>query len=370
MSTLILCIDRDDDIGRKAGINTPIIGREEALAAANQLALADPEDSDVNSMFYSISEYDKLKKDGKDVKLSVICGHEDLGSKADDAISQELEIVLDKLKPEDVIFISDGAEDEYVYPIVSSRIKISGVKKVYVKQSPNIENTIYVALKMMREQKIQMKVLFPIGLALIIWALASITGYSYAGWAMIAFALGGFFVVRAFNLENAVLRVYNDLRNSIVSSGVGMPFSAIGLIFFFGGLVVGLNTWTLSEKDFVFRMLDTIGSAVWWLVFGAIIYVLGRMIDSVIMEKAFAWNLITVVFSLFALGWITIGALQLFTIIIDWTSSGTFQSTLLQQLFLNIVFGISIAISGTYIHKYIKENITIPDEDNPETAQD
>src|SRR5438132_1208262 len=55
MKTLVLCVDRDDDIGVKTGIRGPIVGREGNLAAATKLGLADPEDSDVNALLSAAS---------------------------------------------------------------------------------------------------------------------------------------------------------------------------------------------------------------------------------------------------------------------------------------------------------------------------
>jgi putative membrane protein len=58
--TLILCVDRDDDIGYKAGIEGPVVGREACLRAANALGLADAEDSDINAIFETVRLYDDL----------------------------------------------------------------------------------------------------------------------------------------------------------------------------------------------------------------------------------------------------------------------------------------------------------------------
>ena len=38
---LVICIDRDDDIGKKAGIVSPVVGRNACLEAAQRLALED-----------------------------------------------------------------------------------------------------------------------------------------------------------------------------------------------------------------------------------------------------------------------------------------------------------------------------------------
>ena len=57
---LILCVDRDDDLGKKAGIKTPVLGRDENLNAAIALALRDPEEADANAMFEGVRGYDRL----------------------------------------------------------------------------------------------------------------------------------------------------------------------------------------------------------------------------------------------------------------------------------------------------------------------
>ncbi|MGE4374500.1 MAG: DUF373 family protein, partial [Methanoculleus sp.] len=73
--TLVLCVDRDDDLGFKAGIEGPIMGREACLHAATSLALADPEDSDINAFFETIKIYDELAARGEEVAIAIICGN-------------------------------------------------------------------------------------------------------------------------------------------------------------------------------------------------------------------------------------------------------------------------------------------------------
>ena len=132
MKTLVLCVDRDDDFGRKAGLNSPFIGREENMIAANGLALKDPEDSDINTIFAAISMYDEMLKKGVDVEIATLCGDIHVGYESDLALTTQLETVINITSADRVILVSDGAEDEYIYPIISSRIKVDSVKKVYV----------------------------------------------------------------------------------------------------------------------------------------------------------------------------------------------------------------------------------------------
>ena len=56
---LILCVDLDDDLGRKTGIKTPVIGRQAVEGAALALAIEDPTDSDGNVMFQGLQLYEK-----------------------------------------------------------------------------------------------------------------------------------------------------------------------------------------------------------------------------------------------------------------------------------------------------------------------
>ena len=48
--TLVITIDRDNDLGVKAGIRGPVIGRKATLTAALKLGIADPEESDTNAI--------------------------------------------------------------------------------------------------------------------------------------------------------------------------------------------------------------------------------------------------------------------------------------------------------------------------------
>ena len=61
-SVLVVCVDRDDDFGRKARVQGPIVGRKANLNAAVKLALADPEDLDSNCTFAAVRKMQEAKK--------------------------------------------------------------------------------------------------------------------------------------------------------------------------------------------------------------------------------------------------------------------------------------------------------------------
>ncbi len=97
---LVLCVDRDDDIGMKAGIDTPIVGRKENVNAAASLALRDPEEADANAMFEAVRIYDNLKKSAKgeeEYEVATIAGSDLKGVEADRQLVSELTDVLERV---------------------------------------------------------------------------------------------------------------------------------------------------------------------------------------------------------------------------------------------------------------------------------
>ncbi|ODS40074.1 MAG: hypothetical protein A7315_09730 [Candidatus Altiarchaeales archaeon WOR_SM1_79] len=148
MDILVLCVDRDDDIGKKAGLKGPIVGIDDNIKAANQLAIIDPQDTDVNAIFAAV----KLVKeaDGK-VEVATIVGDADRGIKADAKLSKQLDQLIEEFKPGGVILVTDGKDDEQILPIVSSRVKIISVHTVVVRQSQELEKAYFTALNFLNE---------------------------------------------------------------------------------------------------------------------------------------------------------------------------------------------------------------------------
>ena len=80
---LVICIDRDDDLGRKTGVSTPVVGRNACIEAAQRLALEDPEDADSNSIFFAVKTYEDLVSKGYEAQVITVTGVENRGVQAD-----------------------------------------------------------------------------------------------------------------------------------------------------------------------------------------------------------------------------------------------------------------------------------------------
>jgi len=87
---IVICVDRDNDIGEKTGLTTPIIGRNSCIEAAQRLALEDPEDADSNSIFYAIKTYEDLVSKGYQTEVITVAGVKDRGVHADEKIAKEM----------------------------------------------------------------------------------------------------------------------------------------------------------------------------------------------------------------------------------------------------------------------------------------
>ena len=92
---LVICVDRDDDVGRKAKARTPVQGRDACVDLATKLAIADPEEADANAIFAAVKLNDDLQLKGHSSEVAVVAGLHHGGFEADQKLRRELIKVLD-----------------------------------------------------------------------------------------------------------------------------------------------------------------------------------------------------------------------------------------------------------------------------------
>jgi putative membrane protein len=212
---LILCVDRDADLGVKAGIKTPVIGRKENLNAAVALALKDPEEPDANAMFEAIHIYDRFKGEGKPdeiLEISTISGSELGGVGADRKIVAELNELLGSFPASEVILVTDGYTDEAVLPLVESRVPVSSVRRIVVKHSESIEETAalfsrYLKLIVDNPRYSRIALGLP-GVLFLILGILSIFNLLYYYWIAFIFVLSMFMLLKGFGVDKTVKNIY------------------------------------------------------------------------------------------------------------------------------------------------------------------
>jgi len=354
--TLILSVDRDNDFGEKAAVATPAIGIDDVCYAAMRLGSADPEDSDVNTVFAAIKIYNELTSEGKDAEVALICGDTKVGYKSDAAVIDELEEVLEKVSPDRVILVSDGAEDEYVYPIISSRVPIDSVKKVYVKQSPGLEGSLYIISRMMRDSDKRRRFLAPLGWIVMLLGFILmmpsfikliVSGNSDAVYDMnggiIVFVLGLLFCIYAYDWLEKLHIQYVKTIEKVKSGNLSIIFTVVALALFGTGLIFGtLDVLDMYENSIIYKCLTFASNLLWFLIFAVICSNLGKFIDEYISSKTFNRSFMIGTITILALAFIVQAVIDLLCAALGYRY--TEESIVVYELLIGMMFGVCAAV--------------------------
>ena len=234
--TLVICIDRDDDIGR-AGVKTPIMGRAACLEAATRLAISDPEEADANAIFGAIRQYDELRNNEEDCEVIIVSGMFDRGVAGDRKIRNQVAEVLKTYPADGSVLVSDGVEGEELAPIIQGVIPVVSIKKIVIKHSASLEESYVVFgryLRMLffdsRYSKYSLGVPGAIFIALVI-----ISFYKPASvLELFAIIVGIAFIIRGFDIDRRIESI-----SKLTPSGYLRLFSVIASILI---VIIGLST--------------------------------------------------------------------------------------------------------------------------------
>ncbi len=283
MNALVLCIDRDDDLGRKAEVKSPVIGRDANIDAAVRLGTADPEDSDTNTIFGGIKVFDELVAAGQEVEIASIAGDIKVGLTSDEKLAAQLEELISRFKPEGVVVVSDGAEDEAILPIIQSRVKVNGVRRVLVKQSPNLESTYYILKQLFTDPKISHTFFIPPGLALLMYSIFSLLGYPNGAVVAITGAIGLYLLFRG-GLDEFVDEAKVTLRTSLYAGKIAfITYIMAAMLVLIATMQGAASLWEYYRGDIWYGYLTLImiyiNNSIWWYIAAGFCAVLGKIMD-------------------------------------------------------------------------------------------
>jgi putative membrane protein len=357
LKTAIFAIDRDNDFGEKLGLKGPIIGRRANLKAAVAMGLEDPEESDMNALFAAIKIYDELRADGEDVEVIMLLGDGRVGYRSDRALAQSLEAFLKDNSPEDAIVVSDGAEDEQILPLIQSRINVSHVQRVIVKQSETAESTYYILKRVWVEEKIGQKFFVPISLIMIVYALFAFTPFrEYLGQAIVL-ALGIYLLLFFINASELVSEWYRKTKVSIVTSQISFFNNMVAAAVIILGAAFALQQ-TVTGESWVFTWeggLVFLAWFIWFVVAAAMIRSLGLFLDAFIGRNRIQWSIVSQTLALLALGLIVWGSVFVIgNFLVDyWVFEDNYQLGL-----GSIAAGIILAFMGAVAFRSIRDRVT------------
>jgi putative membrane protein len=261
---LVLTVDRDDDLGVKAGIRGPVVGRRQVLTAALRLGIADPEESDTNAILGALHQHDRLVEstEGSDaVEIAILTGDERVGPKSDRAIANQMEQVIGEFQPDRGILVTDGAEDDQVLPLLQSRLNIDHVQKVIVRQSKGIESTYYYLVKAIEDPKWRAKLLVPLSIVLMIIGLGMILPNGAILIGTMPLLLGAYLLARGLGVEQHVSRIIRDMRENTDAAMISSLLWATMVIALIFAVAEGWRVYGVQTAA------DTVGLELVLLVF-------------------------------------------------------------------------------------------------------
>ncbi len=282
-SLLVICVDRDNDLGRKTGIQGPVIGRRAVLNAAAKLAVADPEESDANCMFAAIKKFDEIKEEIHEIEVVALTGVDKGTFKSDRQINEQLDTVLDKFPAEGFVLVTDGAEDDQVIPILQNKMRLISKEIVIIKQAKEVESTYYTIMEALKDPAVSRFLLIPAVIFLAYFFFGSLSLQ------IVALVIGFYLLLKGFGLEEPIVSGARNFSSSFSIQRLSFPFY-LGSIFIpaFGAVTAYTVFSSSMEIELVQNAVQSAQQAYFFFALGAISFVLGKSIDVVHFRKAFA----------------------------------------------------------------------------------
>ncbi|WP_207586830.1 DUF373 family protein [Halomontanus rarus] len=326
---LVLCVDLDDDLGRKTGFSTPVIGRDPVEEAAVALATADPEDSDVNVIFQGLHVYDDLDSRDESVEVAVVTGNEEGDVSANREVGDEVDTVLASLSTgEDVtaLVITDGAQDESVLPVIRSRVPIDGVRRVVVRQAQNLESMYYTFKQVLDDPETRGTILIPMGILLLIYPLALIGAvFELPGLVLgTTSALLGFYLIsRGLALGDRIDESVERARRSLYAGRMTLLAYVVAAALLVLGGVNGVNTVEAFDVSIGSETGDApvvlaalVYGAVQWFAAAGITTSLGQITDEYI-AGTLEWRYLNAPFYVIAMAMVLHGVSAYFLDVVE-----------------------------------------------------
>jgi len=282
---LVLCVDRDNDLGVKTGVEGPVIGRKANLEAANKLILADPTESDANCMFAAVKKFDELKKEYPNTQLATITGHGKAGFQSDRRLNEQLDVIESKIKPEAFVLVTDGGEDDQVLPLLQSRSKIFSKQLVIIKQAKQVESVYYTIKEALKDPYIAMIIFGIPGIIMVFYALTLYYNLQNLFVQGVAFIIGVYLFIKGVGIELKLHGLYHKVISSVSLQRPSFSlFLGSAFIFFFA--LVSLVTNLPLGRNPIGNVLSAIQGIYFFLTLSVLFVILGRAIDAVHFRMA------------------------------------------------------------------------------------
>jgi len=351
---LVVCIDRDDDLGKNGGVETPVFGRDQCINAGTRLAIEDPEDADSNAIFGAVKIYEELVTKGYETEVAVITGTYNRGIEADEKISSELIQVLSKFKAEGVVIVSDGEDDETVIPLIQAMVPVISIQRIIIRHSRSVEYSYAVFgkyVKMLVYDPRYSKFFLGVpGALLISSGFATIFGFTREALAIVLSVLGVAFVMRAFDIDKSI----SSLNRTTPSTFIRIFSTFAGIMIILVGISNGISSIpgeAIANGASISEIVTT-RAVVGGFVNGAITLIwigLGTIFGGILLSNWFKGSIriFSDIIRLVILGTIYIPAIQFTSVLTEKTNPFNLISSLLIGLAVTLV-------ATTFLFQYFR----------------
>ncbi|WP_254862603.1 DUF373 family protein [Halovivax gelatinilyticus] len=304
MTTLVVCLDRNDDVGRKTGLATPVVGWEAVRALVTDVGLADPEDSGVNSLLETLRVAQQLRDENEDVVVAVVSGERESIVSADRAVAGQLDELVAEYAPDSAVVVIDGADDEQLVPIVESRIPVDSVDRVVVRQARDIESTYYLLKQFLGDAELRQTILVPLGLTLLVFPILSTVVGPAEGAAAITTVIGLFLLYKGFNVDDLLTALTIKVRDSLYAGQISVvTYVVAGGLTLMGLFAGALGVSALEESSGVLiPAVQFAFDSIPWIAAAALVASAGRLLDELIRDEPLRRSFLNLPFIVVSVG--------------------------------------------------------------------
>lgn len=307
MTTLVLCVDRSNDVGRKAGVVPPVVGWEAVRSLVTDLGLSDPEDAGVNSLLESLRVARDLQDGGEESVVAVVSGAGDSAVRADRTLAAQLDDVLAGNDVDSAIVVIDSATDERAVPIVESRLTVDSVDRVVVRQARDLESTYYLLKQFMADEELRETVLVPVGVGLLILPVLLYQFSTAIAVAGVASLFGAMLLYYGLGIDTFVESLPDRAREALYSGQVSVVTYVVGLGLTLVGAFLGLLEASPTNGVTFVAVMEFAYNAVPWLALAALTASFGRLLDELIRDEGVRTPYLNLPFGVVALGLVVRG---------------------------------------------------------------
>lgn len=360
MTTLVLCVDRANDIGRHTGVRPPIAGWEAVQSLVTEVGLADPEDSSVNCLLEGLRVARDLHDDREDAVVAVVSGASESIVGADRAVAAQLDDLVAEYDPDSAIVVIDSAQDERLVPVVESRLPVDSVDRVVVRQAHDIESTYYLLKQFLADEELRSTVLVPLGVGLLIVPFLLLYATPAVALAGVTSLLGAALLYKGLAIDERIKDIPERTREALYSGQVSVVTYVVAAGLTLVGVFLGALAMTGSSSDsttlaevmlFVYRGVP-------WLALAALTASAGRLLDEYIEQERIPTAYLNLPFAVIALGLVVRGFAGWFL-----EREGILEQLMLfgyafgstQRLALFVVGGLFVSVFGVKIAANLSE---------------